>query len=96
MKIIETYTVWWKVPEPNYTMYAGITKEFHTLKSALDFIESEESPDDSPMNIQVSKNQPIDITYTFIRETEDGKETKTITKPLAKWKENSALDITNE
>ena len=86
MKLIKKYTVFWKVPEPNYTTFAGLKKDFHTLKSALDYIETEESPDDSCLHIQVSKTQPIDITYTYIKETEEGIETLSITKPLSKWK----------
>ena len=92
MKLVKMFHVHWKPSEPNYTTFAGLSKYFSTLQEAFDFIESEESPSDM-IPIAVSKDQPIDITYIYTKETEVGHEEHSVTKSLQEWKKSKKLSI---
>ena len=90
MKLVTMFNVLWKPDEPNYSNFAGLGKSFNTLQEAFDYIESEESPSDM---IPVSKDQSIDITYIYTKETEVGHEEHSVTKSLQEWKKSQKLSI---
>lgn len=89
MKLTETYTVNWNVKNMNSnTFFAGVYKEFHSLKEAIDFIESGKQLEDSIYPIQVNtKDWDVEIDYVYIKEDETGRECKTRTQSWKKWKE---------
>lgn len=89
MKLSKTYIVYWNVKNINpNALYAGEYKEFHTLKEAIEFIESGKQLEDCTYPIQVNtEDWDVEIEYVYTKEDENGRETRTRTQSWKKWKE---------
>jgi hypothetical protein len=89
MKLSKTYTVQWNVKNINSnTFFAGVYKEFHSLKDAIDFIESGKQLEDSIYPIQVNtEDWDVEIEYVCTKEDENSRECSTKTQSWKKWKE---------
>lgn len=89
MKLTETYTVHWNVKNINYnTFFAGVYKEFHSLKEAIEFIESGKQLEDGVYPIQVNtEDWDVEIEYVCTKEDENGRECSTKTQSWKNWKE---------
>lgn len=96
MKLSKTYTVHWNVPNINSnTFFAGVYKEFHSLKEAIEFIESGKQLDNCIYPVQVNtENWDVEIEYVYTKEDENGRESRTRTQSWEKWKEElEALEL---
>lgn len=89
MKLTETYIVQWNVKNINSnTFFAGVYKEFHSLKEAIEFIESGKQLEDGVYPIQVNtEDWDVEIEYVYSKEDENGRECRTRTQSWKKWKE---------
>ena len=99
MKLSKTYTVHWNIKNINpNTFLAGVYKEFHSLKEALEFIESGKQLEDGIYPIQVNtENWDVEIEYVYIKEDENGRECRTRTQSWKKWKEElEALELNKQ
>ncbi len=90
MKIEEKYTVNWNVKEITCnTFFAGLFKDFDSLKDALDYIDSRQCPSEYSSVFDMDPaNWDVQIVYSYTKE-EGGKlvEHKTRTLPYKNWKE---------
>ena len=96
MKLSKTYIVYWNVKNINpNSFYAGEYKEFHTLKEAIEFIESGKPVEDGIYPIQVNSEEwDFEIEYVYTKEDENGRESSTRTQSWKKWKEElEALEL---
>lgn len=89
MKLSKIYSVHWNVKNiDSNTLFAGVYKEFHSLKDAIEFIESGKQLEDGVYPIQVNtEDWDVEIEYVYTIEDKNGRVCTTRTQPWEKWKE---------